>query len=879
MEATVARRPHCFGKLNTPASGLTAIALSVAGPAALALDTTPAKAHGAAMEAYELPAGSIADALNLLADKSRAQLVYDAALTRRLTTRGVTGKTTVREALDELLFGTGLTYEIDRRGESVMIVLAQAAGPVSDASARAALARGATALPPIEIGGVRPSSTERGNSVSAAAATARDNLPGRAAGPGKTGRAYAADRGAITEGSGTYTAPLATVAGKVPLPRKEIPQSVSVMTRGQMNDMQLQTVQDALFWMPGVSAISNDVTQGQPASRGYVLDVAYDGIPTYSGLAGYQQLDTAVYDRLEVLKGPAGLLSGTGNPGGVLNVVRKRPDAEFKVRSSFSAGSWNNYRGVLDVTGPMNEDRTLRYRALVLHQNREFFFTPSRDENKWVGYGALEYDITPNTLANVTYTRQRTTDPAYSGQPVAAIPYFGGTSPYFLPVSRSFNPYPTWASYSWDTEDKNIRLEHRFGGDWVAKINFNRRDQTFDFNDAYPTTGVSQNWTATYAHRHFIYYYHRTGLDSYLSGSLPFLPLKNTLTFGYNYDRFSYEYKGAPAVSNPNIPVFAPNMLGPNLRPFTQGGENQNLQHGAYAQFRITPIERLTLVFGGRLTNFFAKNRAALPSPPAIWSYGAKANHRFSPYVAGIFRLTDEINIYGSYTDIFIPQTAQRADRTTLDPRIGGQVEAGVKGEFLDKKLNMSAAWFDLVDQNRSYADPANPGFFLQAGLAKSQGVEVEFSGKPLAEFALPLISRPLPGLDVVGGYTYMHTTLAVDRNSPGRAINSWYPTHMFKIWGKYEFDGDLQGLSFGAGVVAQSGLSGSVNSLNEARHGSAYAVLNAMAAYKFNQYLSLQVNLNNLTDQKYYTRVGGQNTYNTPGDPRSFLVTLRAEY
>jgi outer membrane receptor for ferric coprogen and ferric-rhodotorulic acid len=819
---------------------------------AFAMGGTPAQASLAPQErsgvvmVYDIPAGSVATALNAFAVKNGLHLLYEARMTRMLRTAGLSGAFSVREGLDRLLEGTGLTYRFGGPdGKAVSIVLAQ-----NDTGSRHD-ANGAEALPPIDIGPEK-----------------RDEK-----------KAYSADRGAITEGTGSYTTPLATVAGKVPLPRKEIPQSVSVMTRGQINDMQLNTVQDAMFWVPGVSSISNDVTQGQPASRGYVLDVAYDGVPTYSGLAGYQQLDLAVYDRLEVLKGPSGLLSGAGSPGGVLNVVRKRPQDEFKLRSEFSAGSWDNYRGMIDVTGPINEERTFRYRALVLHQDKHFFFTPSQPENKWVGYGSLEYDITPDTLVNVAYTRQWTSDPAYSGQPVAAIPYFGNTSPYFLNVPRSWNPYPDWTQYKWDTEDKNVRLEHRFGDDWVAKVNFNRRDIAFDFNDAFPYAGVNpSNWSTLYARRHYIYYYHRTGVDSYLSGTLPLLPIKNTLTLGYNYDRFTYEYKGAPIATVSNVPVFWPNYIGPNLNPYTAGGENQTLQHGAYSQLRLTPIDPLTIVLGGRLTNFFAKNRAAFPSMPANWSYGAKANHRFTPYAAAIFRLTDEINLYGSYSDIFIPQTLQKADGSTLDPRVGAQWEAGVKGEFLDKKLNASAAWFEIRDRNRSYPDTANPGYFLQAGLAESTGVEVEFSGKPFADYEAPIIARSLSGLDVVGGYTYMKTSFLVDRNNPGRSINSWYPTHSFKIWGKYEFDGVLQGLTFGAGVVAQSGLSGSVNSLNEARHASAYAVINAMASYKINENLTLQVNLNNITDRKYYTRVGGSNTYNTPGEPRNFMVTLRGE-
>lgn len=826
------------------ATTLSALALEPGADGARAHARMPPSELAAAVRSYEIPAGSVATALNRLADASGAQIVYDARLTRAMRTAGISGRHRLDEALGRLLSGTGLDYELAANGRTVSILLAQA-------DTEAWTDAGFEPLPPIDI---------------AAAERAVD---------GKT--AYGAERGAITEGSGTYTTPLVTVAGKVPLPRKEIPQSVTVVTREQMNDQNLHTMQDVMFQTPGVSAISNDAGQSQPASRGYALDLMNDGVPSYGAFAGYQQYDMALYDRIEVLKGPSGLLMGSGSPGGVVNVVKKRPKDEFKLKGDFTAGSWDNYRGMVDVTGPINEDRSLRYRAVLLHSDKRFFYDRAQ-EWKWLGYGALEYDITPNTLANFSYSRQYYNGPSYAGLPVYAFPTLGGTSNIFLNVPRSANPYPSWNEYQWDTQELTARIEHRFGDDWVAKLVWNRRDQNFEFFDAYPTTGVNPaSGALSYARRHHIYYYHRTGLDSYVSGSVPLFGRLHRVTFGYNYDRYSYENKGRNYTGVTGVPFYAPDLVAQPFDPFDRGGQNQTLQHGAYGQLRLNPIDPLTFVLGARLTNFFAKTRQAEPSAPGPWVDGAKSNRRFTPYLAGIFRLTDEINLYGSYSDIFVPQTLLKTGGGTLDPRVGGQYEAGVKGEFFDKRFNASAAWFDIRDKNRGFADPANPGYYLQAGEVESTGVETEFSGKPLADLA-PL-GLSLPGLDIVGGYTYLKTKYLADRNNPGRSFNSWYPTHMFKIWGKYDFDGDLQGLTVGAGVVAQSSLTGSINSWNETRRQPPYAVVNAMLSYKFNQNVALQFNINNIFDEKFYTRVGGQNTYNTPGEPRNFMVTLRGEY
>lgn len=461
------------------ATTLSALALGPGADGAQAHARMPPSELAAAVSNYEIPAGSVATALNRLADASGAQIVYDARLTRAMRTAGLSGRHRLDEALGRLLSGTGLDYELAADGRTVSILLAQAdTGTRNDA--------GFETLPPIDIGAER-------------------------AIDGKT--AYNADRGAITEGSGTYTTPLVTVAGKVPLPRKEIPQSVTVVTHQQMNDQNLHTMQDVMFQTPGVSAISNDAGQSQPASRGYALDLMNDGVPSYGAFAGYQQYDMALYDRIEILKGPSGLLMGSGSPGGVANVVKKRPKDEFKLKGDFTAGSWDNYRGMVDVTGPINEDKSLRYRTALLHSEKQFFYDRAQ-EWKWLGYGALEYDVAPNTLANFSYSRQKYNGPSYAGLPVYAFTALGGTSNIFLNVPRSVNPYPSWNEYQWDTQELTARIEHRFGDNWVAKLVWNRRDQNFEFFDAYPTTGVNPaNGTLTYARRHNIYYYHRTGLD------------------------------------------------------------------------------------------------------------------------------------------------------------------------------------------------------------------------------------------------------------------------------------------------------------------------------------------------------------------------------
>ncbi|MBP7339770.1 TonB-dependent receptor plug domain-containing protein [Niveispirillum sp.] len=206
-------------------------------------------------------------------------------------------------------------------------------------------------------------------------------------------RSGAAPTAAETDGTGSYTSSAATLMGKEAVSIKEIPSSVSVITRQVMDDWNMVTLYDALSQATGVTAIPNDGTQAQYNSRGYGMNAMYNGIPSYNALSGNQQFDLSIYDRVEVLRGTAGMLMGTDpNPGGTVNMVTKRAKADFAATGTVSYGSWDNFRAMADVTGAVNAEKTLRVRAVASGQWRDYFYDHS-DSNKQVGYLTAEYDI------------------------------------------------------------------------------------------------------------------------------------------------------------------------------------------------------------------------------------------------------------------------------------------------------------------------------------------------------------------------------------------------------------------------------------------------------------------------------------------------------
>ncbi|MEG0886459.1 MAG: TonB-dependent receptor plug domain-containing protein, partial [Janthinobacterium sp.] len=197
---------------------------------------------------------------------------------------------------------------------------------------------------------------------------------------------------------------IATATRMVLTPR-ETPQSISVVTRQHMDDFALNSVDAVMRHTPGITVSAYDTDRTNYYSRGFSINnFQYDGIPSavrnvaYS--AGNTLSDMAIYDRIEVLKGASGLLSGAGSLGGTINLVRKKPTADFHGHVTLGAGSWDNYRSELDVSGPLTETGNVRGRAVAAYQDRHSFIDRYSSQSS-VFYGILEFDLSPDTLLTV----------------------------------------------------------------------------------------------------------------------------------------------------------------------------------------------------------------------------------------------------------------------------------------------------------------------------------------------------------------------------------------------------------------------------------------------------------------------------------------------
>lgn len=698
---------------------------------------------------------------------------------------------------------------------------------------------------------------------------------GQALADGETGSGKETNLGTVVvvgQGEPTYKAATTSATTKLPLAPKEIANSISVLTRQQMDDQDMVSITEAMRQVTGVNVIANDTSNNQYYARGYGLGTMFDGVSSYNGMTPSHQFVLAAYEQIEVLRGPAGLMRGSGEPGGVVNFVKKRPRDTLAASVEAALGSWDYRRIEGDVTGPLNQAKTLRGRLVVSDEDRHYFYDHTQGKTL-LGLGALEFDLTPRTTLSLSFTTQdQKVKAPWSGIPAVAnlVDPNNGYYPQ-LKVDRSTFHVPDWGKLDYRTEETAASIEHRFDNGWTAKAVLNHREQNQYYKYAFTSTAVDPN-TNLVSYRSFRgdYDYTRDGIDVFVGGPFELFGRTHHFLIGYNDEVYISDGRSGNGPNFTNVPFGdTSSLIEPNI-DYTNGSVSETAQHGIYAQARMKVLDPLTVVAGGRVSTFKAKSHNQAPATPTAWKDGAKADNEFTPYAAVLYDLSKQVTVYGSYADIFVPQTQQTASGSTLEPRTGRQFELGAKAELLDGKLATSFSVFNIRDKNRAYADPAYPtsNFYLNAGEIESEGWEMEAVG------------QVTPGLEVIAGYTNLGTHYLKDRANEGKTYSIASPRHQLKLWGNYRFAADsaLSGFSVGLGLLAQSETQSSRGWRDQLLN-AGRVVVNGRIAYQIDKRYSVSLLVNNLFDTTYYDSVGTPNIYNFYGEPRNVMLTLRAQY
>lgn len=842
--------PSVFSLRPIPGICLLAVAAMASIPVAAAAQTLPA-----AERDYDLPAGPLSTALNHIAREGGLTLTADAQLVDGRQAAAVRGRFPAAEALRRALQGSGLELMSTPAGVYTL--------RLANASAAASLpaAAGDYSLREVRV---------------------------------------AARRAGETEGTQSYTSDALTI-GKTAQSPRELPQTVSVLTRQRLEDQNITDLGQAAEQAVGLTV--RDASFRVPAyySRGFQIESLQldGGAPMDIAMYGNIVPDMAQYDRVELLRGAAGLLNGTGNPGGAINLVRKMPTRTPQFHYTARAGRWDNYRTEFDASDPLAFDGKLRGRAVVAYEDRKYF-QDHRATTKPFFYGVLEADVGPDAVLSLGYREARFQE---TGGPDGLPRYSNGAD---LRLPRNVSLTQDWAYWDGESRELFAKLSWRLADRWTLRVNATEARQdgfqksAFTYGSVDPITLQGVQWSGSPQ----VYSDRQRMLDVNLSGAFDMFGRTHELLVGADMQDITSRWQGNRGhVNPPAADVFAPDAQPwaepPTDRWMRDYNPDAKKQYGVYGTLRMELADPLKLIVGARANKYkyHQEYRWTLSlqdfSWDNPWSLASATRYtepvKVTPFAGLVYDIDPQWAAYASYAQIFQPQADKKAGPMPghgLDPMRGSNLELGLKGELLDGRLNTSLALYRIVQDHRAIADTRYPSqsvmyagscCYLQQGKVVSQGLDVEVSGE---------VAR---GVNLYAGYTFNSNRDATEN----AAFSTITPKHLMKFFGTWQLPGAASAWKLGGGATVQSWqyVSGTAATWNAAAQDwtgteapfaysqRGYAVWNLMAEYRLDPRWTLALNLNNVFDKTYYRTVAGSTGGNFYGVPRNWMLTLRGKF
>lgn len=786
---------------------------------------SPAQERQSAEIDFNIPAQPLGSALNAFAVASGWQVSATSDLTTGVDSPGAIGRYSPEQAIQAILIGTGRDYRVD--GVQMITIERASSAPAAVES----ISDGSVAQPP---------------------AQKNEKLV-------KVPEIVVKDVRHADQDTMSYTAEKANTATRTDTPLIQVPQSVEVVTQKVIQDQQAVRVEQALRNVSGVAL-------GDVGQSGIAADVAYcRGFPcgyfkNYLRNEDQNQAltfrDISNIQRLEVLKGPASVLYGRSQPGGIVNILTKQPQAERYASIDQIIGSYNYYRTMIDVTGPLNESKTLLFRINGAYENTESFRDIVRGQRYFVA-PVFTWLVGNNTTITIEgeYIRDRRT-------PDFGIPAIGrGLAS--VPDSRFLGE--RFDTLAFEEARAGLTVEHHFNSNWRIESRFRADRSTAT---AYRTVaGGLLPDNQTMARLIFdqlapisSYYWRNDVIGKFSTGSIG-----HNLLAGIEIGRQYASYdQAATLFSAINIfnPIYGAPAPALNRTPFSHSFANAI---GWYAQDQISLLDNFHILIGARGDYFYQHSNVAGAETKA-------EDFAFSPRVGVTYLPIPQLSLYANFTRSFIPNFGPfTAARNQFDPSMGTQYEAGVKVDIVPGRLTSTVAVYRITKTNVLAVDPTNSLFFVQTGEQRSQGVEFDVT----AQLA--------PGWRVIATYAYTDARITADTTVPVGNRLPLIARHTGSFWTTYDLqNGPLKGLGAGIGLFAVGERAGDLaNSFGLPGYVRTDAALYYRKPEIFTRTnLIAQLNVRNLLDQEYFYSGGqGRGSAAFPGAPATILGSVKLEF
>lgn len=786
------------------------VAVTVAG---FLLAAPAVSVAASAPQSVSMPAMSLDRAVTELAAQTGLNVGGDAGLLRGKTSPPLDGSYTPTEALNLLLRGSGVTFEAV--GDNAVTLRQATANGDS----------GATPLDPITV-------------------------------EGKTESAYGPVEGYRAERSATAT--------KTDTPIRDIPNSIQVVPQQIIEDQQAITLQEVLSNAAGVTflGIRGDIDLSF-AIRGFDATILRDGL----NIKGVTEIPTepemANLERVEVLRGPSVLYGQVDEPGGAINLVKKKPLDKPYYNFEFQAGNRGFVSPIVDLSGPVTEDGSLLYRVVALYRRENSF--QDYDESFKRVFAAPSATWRPTRDTDLTvrleYTRDR--EPRVLGLPAI------GDSVADIPFDRVMNN----PNEVVDEESliAGYEAEHRFNESWKLRNKFSYVYASYDADVL--TFPLSLNETTGELNRLFIdmvQEHHNFSTDSNLQGKFRTGPFDHTGLIGFDYSRlfrrvdqragFSPQFLTPIDIFDPDyfaVPV--PN--GGDLPPFSLSDQTRH-QTGVYVQNQVDLLDNLILVAGLRYDDFRIKSKNLL-TDTVTQDFDDTA---LTPRIGAVYRPIEPVSLYANYAESYFPNFSTDAGGNFLPPEEGEGFEVGVKIDLVPDRLSSTLAFYNITKKNVATADPVVPFASVATGEVRSRGFDADLTGEIL------------PGWNVVAGYAYIDAMVTEDNNAD-RVGNELFgiPRHSANAWTTYEIQGGrFKGLGGGVGFNYVGQRQGDLANTFKL---DGYVVTNAGLFYRWRNWQA-RLNVDNIFDVDYIEAATGSRTIGSlPGAPFTIRGSISATF
>lgn len=706
----------------------------------------------AAFKRYDIPAGTLETSLNELARTAGVTLSFDPALTEGKNTSGLSGKHSLADAFAGLLAGSGL--------ETVAVTDDRyTLKPVSIPATYGTPKSGETMLPEVLV---------------VADSTNKETASGPISG---------------------YVAKHSITGTKTDTPIVEIPQSISVVTRDELDARGVQGMTEALRYVPGVV-----VDNWGYEARGYeyLLMRGFDGLYYSNYRDSLHQLAAGLYfssfltepygvERIEVMRGPSSVLFGQGDAGGIVNRVSKLPSPNAVREIGVRFGNFNRKQVNADIGGAVNESGTLLYRIVGLGLDTDTQVKYPNGDRASIERKYLAPSLTWNPTSDTSVTVFADILKNNTG----ASPFYRITPNGIF--TRTLTADPNFVNYKQDQKSISYKAEHRFNDTWTVRQNFRNARTDVDVNEMYSAGYLDDQRTMLRYAISTKEQIKQTVVDTQLQAKLHTGKVSHTVLFGVDSNVSDLTLKAFDSAETPPIDVFAPVYGLPIPTPDSMwaNGTQGIQQLGFYVQDQIKFSQNWILTLGGRKDQIRINQ-----NDPIMGITDSPKYNEFSGRAGLTYMMANGLAPYISYADSFLPQTALTFDGRLLDPSRARQYEIGIKYQPKNSRNFYSMAVFDLVKTNVATPDldpehlVINPFASVQTGEIRSRGVELEAR------------TQLTHSLSAIGAFTYNDVEVTRSNDVDLGKTPPRVPKTTASLWLDYQPSGEIwRGLGVSGGA------------------------------------------------------------------------------